>query len=300
MQTMPELRLCKLNSESRLSLFAAGILAIAAPIAFCQSAATPPATTDAAAPLPVFDVVSVKPNKTGEGGTMFMFIPDGIRITGTPIQMLLREAFGVEDDRIFGAPGWVKSNRYDIEAKVEAADAPKLKLLKSDQLGQMLQPLLVDRFNLKFHHETRELPLYALVVAKGGLKMKASEPQATGPDAPRARRMLMFTGRGHLESQSSSVDMLLHILAQQTGRTIIDKTGLTGNYDYVLQWTPDDAPLTNAGNPEGGLPKNDASTPDSGPSIFTALEEQLGLKLESQKGPVDVIVIDHVEEPSEN
>jgi len=297
---MTERDLRNLYSGRRFSLIAAGILAVAAPIVLGQAAATSPPTPDALAPLPVFDVSSVKPNKSGEGGTMFMFIPDGIRITGTPIQMLLRQAFGVEDDRILGAPGWVKSNRYDIEAKVEAADAPKLKLLKFDQRRQMLQPLLVDRFNLKFHHETRVLPVYALVVAKGGLKMKASKPDATGPDAPRTRHMLMFTGRGHLESTASTVESLLHILTQETGRTVLDKTGLTGNYDYILQWTPDDAPLTSAGNAEAGPPKNESATTDSGPSIFTALEEQLGLKLESQKGPVDVIVIDRINEPSEN
>jgi uncharacterized protein (TIGR03435 family) len=112
------------------------------------------------------------------------------------------------------------------------------------------------------------------------------------------QRISMFMGRGHLESKGTSIPILAHLLSQQLGRTIVDKTGLTGNYDYALQWTPDDAsPVV---GPEGGPPKNDSGTDSAGPSLFTALQEQLGLKLESTKGPVDVIVIDHIDLPSAN
>jgi uncharacterized protein (TIGR03435 family) len=268
---------------------------------------------DANAVLPKFEVATIKPTKDDDGRTMMMFTPDGISIHGVPMKMLLRESFGVEDDRILGEPGWVK-NRFDIEAKVDADDAPKLKNLKIDQRRGMMLPLLQDRFNLKYHHETRELPIYALVVAKGGVKMKEAAPdppaksEDTKPDDPTAkdkprmgRHSLMMNGRGHLESTGTTTTMLVHILSSQLGRTVVDKTGLTANYDYTLQWTPDDAGMPMAGGGgDNGQGKGEVPPDAGGPSLFTALEEQLGLKLEATKNSVDVIVIDHIDLPSEN
>jgi bla regulator protein blaR1 len=253
---------------------------------------------DAPSDLPRYEVATVKPNKTGDGRVMLMFKPDGVSMTGTPVQMMLRAAFGVEDDRILGAPGWVKTDRFDIEAKVSPEDAPKLDKLKRDQRMLMLQPFLVDRFGLKFHHETRELPVYALVVAKGGPTLKESKPDAAPGDGSPARHSTMINGRGKIEAQGSSMENLTHVLSPQVGRTILDKTGLTGSYDYTLNWTPDFLPPP--GGAEGGPPSGDPVPDSNGPSLFTALQEQLGLKLESQKGPVDVIVIDHIEQPSPN
>jgi uncharacterized protein (TIGR03435 family) len=271
----------------------------------------PPTSESSAKPdLPKFEVATIKPAAPSDN-SMLMFTADGISIHGIPMKMLLRESFGVEDDRIIGEPNWVK-NRYDIEAKVDAEDAPKLKNMKFDQRRAMVLPLLEDRFNLKYHHETRELPMYALVVAKDGLKMKASAPddppKADGApkpgdgdakDKPRmGRRSLMMNGRGHLESTGTTTEMLAHVLAQQLGRTVVNKTALTGNYDYTLQWTPDDVGTPMGG--DAGPGKGDVSPDAGGPTLLTALEEQLGLKLESQKGTVDVIVIDHIDLPSEN
>jgi uncharacterized protein (TIGR03435 family) len=263
------------------------------------------------ATLPKFEVATVKLTKADEDQTMLMFTADGISIHGVPMKMLVREAFNIEDDRILNEPAWLK-NRYDIEAKVDADDAPKLKNMKMDQRRLMMLPLLEERFNLKYHHETRELPMYALVVAKSGLKMKASAPddpaKADDPakpedrdakDKPRmGRHSLMMNGRGHLESTGTGIPFLVHVLASQMGRTVVDKTGLTGNYDYTLQWTPDDVGTPMAG--DAGPGKGDVSPDAGGPTLLTALEEQLGLKLESQKGTVDVIVIDHIDTPSGN
>jgi uncharacterized protein (TIGR03435 family) len=260
--------------------------------------------------LPKFAVSTVRPAAPSDN-SMMRFTPDGISIHGVPMKMLLRESFGVEDDRILGEPSWVK-NRYDIEAKVDPDDVPRLKNFKMEQRRGMMLPLLEDRFNLKYHHETRELPTYALVVAKNGLKMKASAsdapPKADGApkpeegDAKDKPRMgghsLMMNGRGHLESTGTTTEMLSHILAQQLGRTVVNKTGLTGNFDYTLQWTPDDVGTPMEG--DAGPGKGDISPDAGGPTLLTALEEQLGLKLESQKGTVDVIVIDHIDLPSEN
>jgi len=233
------------------------------------------------------------------------------------VQMLLREAFGVEDDRIIGAPGWVKTNRYDMQAKVSPDDAPKLDKLKPEERRSMLVPLLMERFNLKYHHETRELPTYSLVVAKGGPKLKPSavpdlppNPKPADAGAPPRpgetpgnnppRRMLRYMGRGHLESEGTNTEMLARVLSQQVGRTVVDKTGLKGSFDYTLQWTPDDAPPPMPGGGEGGPQHSENGTDAAGPSLFTAVQEQLGLKLQAEKGPADVIVIDHIDLPSEN
>jgi uncharacterized protein (TIGR03435 family) len=273
------------------------------------------AAADASPDLPKFDVATIKPTSDNQGMRSFMFTPDGVSITGIPVQMLLTEAFHVEDDHIIGAPGWVKTNRYDVQAKVSPDDAPKLDKLKFDERRSMLLPLLVERFNLKYHHETREMNGYALVVAKGGPKMKLSEAQPLPPDTkppdpnakpgdpgaprPQQRRMMRFEGRGQLTAEGSDTQMLARVLSQQLGRTVTDKTGLPGNYDYTLQWTPDDAPPPAPGA-NGGPPRSDNGSDAVGPSLFTAVQEQLGLKLESTRSTADVIVIDHIDLPSEN
>jgi uncharacterized protein (TIGR03435 family) len=263
-----------------------------------QSSRAPEKAADASAAIPTFEVASIKPNKAGNGMMRIMFTPDGVSYTGISVLTLLKQTFDVEDDRLLGAPGWAASDRFDIEAKVDAADAPRLKDLKFEQRRAMLLPLLTDRFNLKFHHETRELPLYALVIAKGGSKLKEVKPEDPAHPQPRG---WMSISRGKLDGREVTIEPLLHLLAQQLGRTVQDKTGLTGNYTYVLQWTPDDAPPPMAKGGNGSPPGGDATPTDStGPSLFTALQEQLGLKLESTKGPVDVVVIDHIEAPSAN
>jgi len=295
----------RLDLSRKLLLGAASLAVIAIPttIGLFHVAQIPvlAQAQDAPSGLPRYEVATIKPNKSGDGRVMLMFKPDGVSMTGTPMQMMLRAAFGVEDDRIIGAPGWVKTDRFDIEAKVAPEDAPKLDKLKRDQRMLMLQPFLVDRFGLKFHHETRELPVYALVIAKGGLKMNESKPDAAAGDGSPARHSTMFNDRGSIEAHGSSTENLTHVLSPLVGRTILDKTGLIGSYDYTLKWTPDDnSPLPPDG-PQGGPPPGGDPLPDAnGPSLFTAIQEQLGLKLEPQKGPVDVIVIDHIEQPSAN
>jgi len=289
-----------LDLGRKLLLSAAGAGAIVLPVAIGSLHPAPilAQIQDAPADIPKYDVATVKPSKSVDR-VMLMFKPDGVSMTGVPVQMMLRAALGIEDDRILGAPGWVKSDHFDIEAKVAPEDAPKLDKLKRDQRMSMLIPFLADRFGLKFHHETRQLPVYELVVAKGGPKMKESKPDDPSGGA-QARHMTMMNGRGNIESQGSTMDSFAHVLSTQVGRTVLDKTGLTGMYDYSLNWTPDDAPPPMAGGPAGGPPSS-APPPDAGgPTLFTALQEQLGLKLESEKGPVDDIVIDHIDKPTEN
>lgn len=275
-------------------LLAAGLVHVAQIRAQAQAA-------DASASIPRFEVSSIKPTGPDEVGSMLKLTPDGIVMTGVPVQMLLRQGFGVEDDRIIGVSGWVRSDRFDIQAKVDAEDAPKLKGLTIEQRAMMLPPLLEDRFKLKFHHLTRELPTYALVVAKSGPKLKEPKPEDTALNGGRGWHG-MSMGRGKFEGKGAPIKFLIGPLSQQVGHTIVDKTGLIGNYDFTLKWTPDDAVPAMAGAGPGG-PSVGGEAPAHeavGPSLFTALEEQLGLKLESQKGPMDVIVIDHIEKPSEN
>jgi bla regulator protein blaR1 len=238
--------------------------------------------------IPNFEVATIKPAQAPDGGRFVGHSPTGLTLKNMAVLFLLREAFGLEDDRILGAPAWVKTDRFDIEAKVGESDIPRLKTMSIDQRRLMLRPFLQDRFNLKFHYENKVLPVYALVIAKGGSKMKEFKP----PGDP-ATNGLRYNGRGHLGAHGTSMEFTVSFMSQQLGRTIVDKTGLTGKYDYTLEWEPDDAPP---------MAMNDNGLPlDSGKaSIFTALQEQLGLRLEPQKDAISVLVIDQIEHPSAN
>lgn len=262
------------------------------------------AFAQSAAPRPEFEVASIKLNKSGDLRAMIR-PPLGGRFTATniPFQFLVTVAFQIKDFQLTGAPAWLKSERYDIEAK--AAGNPSM-----DEVGKMLQTLLEDRLQFKFHRETKELPIYALLVAKAG-KLRPAEgecpPRPEGPPPPPEPGKLpkafcggFFAFPGHLSGQKISITQLLDPLSRFTGRNVIDKTNLTGKYDIDLQYTPDlgQFPSIPGGGPPGmpSLPPMDPN----GPTLFTALQEQLGLKLESQKAPVEMIVIDSIERPSEN
>ena len=170
----------------------------------------------------------------------------------------------------------------------------------------MLQALLADRFKLTVHRETRELPVYSLVIGKNGpilqeTKPDPSAPPAPGPAASRGgssiRISKMSSGPATMTALHTSASDLADSLSVQLGRTVLDKTGLTSRYDFTLKWTADDAQLP---LPSGSAPPPSLTTDPSGPTLFTAVQEQLGLKLEPGKGPVEVVVIDHVERPSGN
>jgi uncharacterized protein (TIGR03435 family) len=257
--------------------------------------------------VPSFAVASIKPDKSGSGGVRIMFGPDGFSATNIPLKLLIREAFGVNDDQISGLPDWTGSAMYDIDAKVDSADLGVMDKLTFDQRKQMMRTLLTERFGLKTHEETKDLPVYALVVAKSGSKLHEAKPDATypnglkGPDGqPGGPGMMMFNRDGQLTGQGVKISDLTRILAQQTQRTVIDKTGLTGIYDFTLQMPPWKGPIPMPKPASDGPPTTGDDADDAGPSIFTTLQDQLGLKLESQKAPLPVTVIDHIEQPSEN
>ena len=260
-----------------------------------------------------FDVVSIKPTPSNVNKTLPLRLPpDGISFHGVPVSMVLRTAFGLEDDRILGVPSWANTKRYDIEAKVAPEDAPMLGKLNAEDRRDMLIPVLTQRFHLRYHHETRELPMYDLVVAKGGPKLTKVEqlppPGLAGfpldqdqPGRPANQHYNIMIRPGHVEANSAPVSVLVYPLSQFLGRTVVDKTGLTGSYNFTLQWTPDNAPP-----PQGGVgaPDSPALAEDATHAaplfLVTAIQEQLGLKLESDKGSVDVIVIDHIDPPTPN
>jgi len=243
--------------------------------------------------IPRFEIISVKPSK--DNLTRVQFTPDGMRGTSVTVRFLLFEGFGgINQNQVSGEPSWSSSEGFDIEAKVDEADVPTLAKMSFEQRRTMFQQILTDRFKLATHHETRELPVYQLVIGKNGSRLKESAPGDPASGTPQ-RRGMMFS-RGKVTATGASVSMLIAPLSRQLGRTIVDKTGLTGSYDFTLEWTPDNA----APPPAGGSPPEAAAPDQSAPDIFTAIQEQLGLKLESTKGPVDVIVIDHIEKPSAN
>lgn len=269
---------------------------------------------------PSFEVASIKPNTSGQMGMSIGIQPGGRFVaSGITFRLLMTVAYRVRDFQIIGGPSWTTSDRWNIEARAEEGSIPPQTGPRDpnapDPIGLRLQSLLEDRFQLKVHRETRELPAYELGVARSGLKMKLSEdqtpyrppskddppagPPIVKPGAP-MRRGSMLVGMGNLEANGVEFASIVQMLSQQVGRTIIDKTNLKGLYDIKLEWAPEarQGPTPLGPLPAGAEPSQ-ASGP-SGPSIFTAIQEQLGLKLESTKGPVEVLVIDSVQKPSEN
>jgi uncharacterized protein (TIGR03435 family) len=218
------------------------------------------------------------------------------------VKRLIQAAYNIKDFQISGGPGWVSSDLFDINAKPESPAKP-------DQLMPMLQSLLAERFRLIIRRDTKEMPVYALVIAKNGPKFKDAHesdpniPELSGaPDLPAGspRARISIVRRGRLTVQGGDMAGLTSQLSSFLGRAVVDNTGLMGTYDLKLEWVPDENQVGNfqtIGVPEGfGAPPADWP----GPTLFTALEEQLGLKLDSQKGPVEMVVIERVEKPSSN
>jgi uncharacterized protein (TIGR03435 family) len=255
-----------------------------------------------------FEVASIKPAAPDERGMYIRPGPGGgIRVTNMTLKELMVIAYRIQPFQISGGPPWLDSARYDVIAKPE-------KKPQQGEIQAMLQALLADRFQLTVRRETRELPVYALVLARKDGKLgtglvESKEGVCTPPDPnkpppplePGKRPALscgqMMMGRNHLSAVNIPAANMIPMLSRMLGRTIIDKTGLTAKYDITMDWAPDESqtmllPPTEAPKP--------AASDTPGPSIFTALQEQLGLKLESQKGPVEIFVVERAEKPSEN
>ncbi|HEV2576556.1 MAG TPA: TIGR03435 family protein [Acidobacteriaceae bacterium] len=254
-----------------------------------------PSQTTAAAPLPIFDVVSIRENKSGSGIMMVRPTDTGFSATNTTLSTLVANAFDIRSDLISGLPSWADSARFDVNAKVTDPNINVMKDLTGDQRRAMLQAVLVDRFHIRTHIQTKTLPVYDLIVAKNGPKLKQSAPATpqNADETPSNRKRGSITvnnlagNNSGMTAVAMPVSMLAANLAYQVERTVIDKTGLTGIYDVSLKW-------------HSSNDLTDDGSHTQFPDLFTALQEQLGLKLESSKGPVQTLVIDHVEMPTAN
>jgi len=233
-----------------------------------------------------FEVASIRP-QAPDDHTFFVRPPNRGQFTanGAVAKLVVMLAYDVQESQLTGGPGWFATEKWDIQAKSEndQHDVNETRL--------MLQQLLADRFGLRLHRSTEQRPVYVLTVNKGGPKFKASE----------ATRMDLQAGRNSIFLRGGTIDRLTAVLATALGRPVVDRTRLMGSYDISVQW--DDAPVRNGGLPgTGDSPSTPAATSvenDRG-SIFTAISDQLGLRLEAQRAPVDVLVIDDIKRPSAN
>jgi uncharacterized protein (TIGR03435 family) len=258
--------------------------------------ATPVARAQAA--NPVFDVVSIKPNTSGDTRVTNRVQPGGRYIaTNITLRQLIRDAYRIQEFQIVGGPGWMNSDRFDIVAKAEGNPSV-------GQMALMRQAVLTDRFNVVTHTEKREMPVYALVVKQAGTlgpKLRPSSESCGDPSRPATQLQSgqipcgISGGAGRLSTRGTPMTEFAHFLSFNSDRAVLDRTGLTGPFELALEWTPDplQAPRVTGGDERAG-----ASDLDSLPPLFTAVQEQLGLKLESARGPVDVIVIEHAERPT--
>jgi uncharacterized protein (TIGR03435 family) len=243
-----------------------------------------------------FEVASVKPSSSNDPRTLLQVLPaGGLRTSGATVRFLVTLAYRVRSFQVLGGPGWVGSDRFDIIATVdrskpgtdEPADPTKLTATQLTNMQNQMRPrlatLLAERFELKVHREMKEQPIYELVVTKGGPKIEAVTGNFGG----------LHIARTQFVGERATVDMLSAALANLVGRPVVDRTGLVGTFNFTLNWTPPEAATPNGPDP--------LSMPDqTGPSIFTAIREQLGLELRATKGPAEVLIIDHVERPSTN
>jgi uncharacterized protein (TIGR03435 family) len=276
------------HTFKRISSIAVGaLLAATLPL----SAQQPPRTAVAvAAPLPVFDVASIRENKSATMNSTVRWGGDAYVATNATLASLLMAAYGIRADLMSGLPGWANSTHFDINAKISDPDADTLKKLSREQRRAMMVDLLNDRFHLRTHIEVKTLPVYDLVIAKGGPKLKEdTTPFSDSADPGKTPAALkpgsFMVSDSSITAVAIPVSTLTNALGFWVERNIIDKTGLTSRYDISLKWTPTEL---------------EGKTDNNAPGLFTALQEQLGLKLESSKGPVDTLVIDHVEMPTEN
>jgi bla regulator protein blaR1 len=267
---------------------------------------------------PAFEVASVKRNTSNDGRVMLGFQPGGrFNATGVTLKMLIGMAYGAGQPlapfQTVGGPDWLDRDRFDIVAKAEGDVAPG----PNGPIPLMVRALLVERFKLVVHTESREMPVYALVKAKAdgslGPQLKPAAvdcsamrgvrggpppaPPAPGERPPCAMRI----APGNLQGGGMNMAQLSSALMRMpaVNRMVLDRTGLTGGYDFDLTWTPDQMPQLLAGGPPPGAPPFPPIDPN-GPSLFAAVQEQLGLKLESTKGPVDIVVVDAAEQPTED
>ncbi len=248
---------------------------------------TPPMPADA---KPVFDVLTIKPSPPEQQGKLFSVRPGGHVVTiNTTLLDLIKFAYGVQDKQVQNLPDWAASEKFDLNGKPDVAGTPN-----PDQLHNLVRQALADRFQLKFHEQKKEMPAYVLTVAEGGEKMQKAP--ADGGALP----SLFFRGLGVLTVTNATMEDFSHLMQEAVlDRPVVDETELQGRYNFLLKWTPDESQF-------GGMgikipPPSDTPAADAPPPLYTAITEQIGLKLKAMsKAPVQVLVVDHVDHPSAN
>jgi uncharacterized protein (TIGR03435 family) len=304
----------KLNFAKKLLLLAVGVAALTIPVMFGLAKAKAN-RTEAPALItvsPAYHSISIQPatpvedkNSSRVFSSRMINTLEGLSATNVTLRELIGLAYQVDGDvisgdQISGGPDWLNSQRYNIEAKLDQSVADELRKLTHEQrgleTGRLLQAFLADQFRLTLHRETKDLQVYALLIASAGPKLHEAKPGDTYPQGVRAPDGqpgvgMMSFAKGKLVGQAVLIKTLAGVLSHHAGRTVVDKTGLTAKYDFTLQWMP---------TKNDKQSEHTTQSQSSEPSIFTALQEQLGLKLEPQTDPIEALVIDHVEKPSEN
>jgi bla regulator protein blaR1 len=297
----------RLNRANKFLLASAGAAALAGPLIVGIGSAPAVRAQSPAVSSPQFEVASIKPDKSGAGPVGMRIQPGGLFTAwNVTLEVLLQNAYSMQSFRIFGAPAWAREDRFDVNAKAAGT-------ISREQMAFMFQTLLADRFKLTLHREVRQLPVYELVAARIGRKLGAEihEGEIDCKDAPFVPGQPMpvlcapdFGPPGRVQARAISMSMLATNLGNRLDRVVLDRTGLNGVFAVDLKWMPDPSEFENSplGPPPLRPPRADGAPKPANdvPSLSTALEEQLGLKLESTRGPVDVIVIDRVEHPTQN
>jgi bla regulator protein blaR1 len=243
----------------------------------------PPMAADAD---PSFEVATIKPSKPGEPGRAFLVRGREFSTINTTLSDLITFAYDVQQNQIVDGPKWMFSDKFDIAAQPDAPGSPN-----TQQVHMMIEKLLADRFQLKFHRDSKEMPAYVLTVAKDGPKLEKSQGD------PKGLPGLFFSQLGVLHVVNATMADFAGVMQRTVfDRPVVDQTGLQGKWDFTLKWTPDESQFSGLGMKVP--PPSDAA--DAPPPLFTAIQEQIGLKLEAKKTPVPVLVLDHVEPPSPN
>jgi uncharacterized protein (TIGR03435 family) len=231
-----------------------------------------------------FEVASIKPSAPNSPGAFLQPQPGGnLRMAGATLKNLIAYAYGVREFAISGGPDWTDSDRFDVDARVGTSPGT------TRQIPERLRALLAERFQLAIHTESKVQNVYALVVAKDGPKLSDAKPDS-GPSIRKRGASIIGEGVG--------MAMLVMNLAGSLERPVLDKTGLTGKYDFKLEWSLEAD--KNSASVSATSADAAVAPAQTGPSLFSALQEQLGLRLEAQKAPVNTLVIDHVAQPSQN
>jgi bla regulator protein BlaR1 len=303
----------ELSFGKKLLLSSVGVAAIALPIVFGLAKPAQSRTPNAGVLTAGYQHVSVTPGETGNGiiQTRILFTPESLMAKNQTLQELIKLAYGVQENQISGGPDWIASARFNVEAKLDSSVVAELKKLSPEQQkmerDQMFQTLLADQFKVALHRENKLLPAQVLVIAKNGPKIQPAKPGDTYPNGVKGLDGLpagahkFVAGPDGVTVQALSMSFVAENLAMHLNQPVVDRTGLTGDYDFTLQFSPEGAMPDHKEVIRGKETMMQVRSVDArNTALLTAIEEQLGLKLEPQTIPLPVLVIDRAEKPTAN